>query len=147
MDYKKYIAERINIDGVGSDEIYSLIVTPPNSEMGDFALPCFKFSKILRKSPAIIAEELKAKYVTDDIISEVAAVNGYLNFGVNKAGLAKSILSEILGKGKNYGKSEVGSGKTAAIVRGKGGIRERGRRFRLRMRLRIYAARKRIKFK
>ncbi len=115
MDYKKYIAERINIDGVGSDEIYSLIVTPPNSEMGDFALPCFKFSKILRKSPAIIAEELKAKYVTDDIISEVAAVNGYLNFGVNKAGLAKSILSEILGKGKNYGKSEVGSGKTVCI--------------------------------
>ncbi len=115
MDYKKYIAERINIDGVGSDEIYSLIVTPPNSEMGDFALPCFKFSKILRKSPAIIAEELKAKYVTDDIISEVAAVNGYLNFGVNKAELAKSILSEILGKGENYGKSEVGSGKTVCI--------------------------------
>ena len=115
MDYKKYIAERINIDGVRSDEIYSLIVTPPNSEMGDFALPCFKFSKILRKSPVIIAEELKAKYATDDIISEVAAINGYLNFGVNKAGLAKSVLSEILGKGENYGKSDEGSGKTVCI--------------------------------
>ena len=115
MDYKKYIAERIKVDGVDGDEIYSLIVTPPNSEMGDFALPCFKFSKVLRKSPAIIAEELKAAYVTDDIICEVSAINGYLNFNVNKAGLAKSVLSEILKSGEDYAKSEEGKGKTICI--------------------------------
>ena len=96
MDYKKYIAERIKVDGVDSDEIYSLIVTPPNSEMGDFALPCFKFSKVLRKSPAIIAEELKAAYVTDDIISSVSAINGYLNLKKEMARLFASIILRLI---------------------------------------------------
>ncbi len=115
MDYKKYIAERIKVDGVDSGEIYSLIVTPPNSEMGDFALPCFKFSKVLRKSPVAVAEELKAAYATDGVISGVSAVNGYLNFSVNKAGLANGVLKEILAKGENYGKSEEGKGKIVCV--------------------------------
>ena len=115
MNYKKYIAERIKIDGVEKDEIYSSIALPPNTEMGDFALPCFKFAKILRKSPAIIAEELKNAYVTDSVISEVSAVNGYLNFKVNKSGLANSVISEILKEGDNFGSSDIGSGKTICI--------------------------------
>ena len=49
MDYKKYIADEINIEGVTKDEIYDLIALPPNTEMGDYALPCFKFAKVLRK--------------------------------------------------------------------------------------------------
>ncbi|MDE7452835.1 MAG: arginine--tRNA ligase, partial [Clostridia bacterium] len=85
------------------------------SEMGDFALPCFKFSKILRKSPALIAEELKSAYKTDEVINEVSAINGYLNFSVNKTGLANGVLSEILKNGENYGKSEDGKGKTICI--------------------------------
>ena len=56
MDYKRYIAQRLKIDGVTEDEIYSLITPPPDSEMGDFALPCFRFAKIFKKSPALIAE-------------------------------------------------------------------------------------------
>ncbi|MDE5943547.1 MAG: arginine--tRNA ligase, partial [Clostridia bacterium] len=115
MDYKKYIAERINVEGINCEEIYGLIVTPPNSEMGDFALPCFKLSKILRKSPAIIAEELKSAYKTDGVINGVSAVNGYLNFSVNKAGLANGVLNEILKTGENYGKSQEGKGKTVCI--------------------------------
>ncbi|MFQ7078417.1 MAG: hypothetical protein ACLRSW_11035 [Christensenellaceae bacterium] len=59
MDYKKYISEKLKIEGVTSAEIYELIALPPNSEMGDYAIPCFKFAKIFRKSPALIAEQLK----------------------------------------------------------------------------------------
>ena len=115
MNYKKYIADRIKIDGVADDEIYSSIALPPNSEMGDFALPCFKFAKVLRKSPVAIAEELKNAYITDDVISEVSAVNGYLNFKVNKAELSHSIISEILNEGDNFGSSDIGNGKTICI--------------------------------
>ena len=61
MDYKKYIAEKLHIDGVSSEELYDLIALPPNLEMGDFALPCFKFAKLMRKSPVAIAEELKTR--------------------------------------------------------------------------------------
>ena len=46
MDYKKHVAEKIKIEGVTEEEIYDLISLPPNTEMGDYALPCFKFEKI-----------------------------------------------------------------------------------------------------
>ncbi len=115
MDYKKHIAQRIKIEGVSEEEIYSSIALPPNSEMGDYALPCFKFAKILRKSPAIIAESLKSAYVTDAVISEVSAINGYLNFKVNKASLAERVLNEILSSREKYGSSEIGKGKTICI--------------------------------
>lgn len=115
MDYKNYIAEKIKIDGVSREEIYSSVALPPNYEMGDYALPCFKFAKVLRKSPAVIAEELKSGFATDGVISEVSAVNGYLNFKVNKAELAKQVLGEIFKKGDKYGSSECGKGKTVCI--------------------------------
>ena len=79
MDYKKLIAEKLNIDEIEESEVYSLIVTPPDTSLGDYAVPCFKFAKIMRKSPAIIAEELAANFKTDEVITKVIAVNGYLN--------------------------------------------------------------------
>ena len=115
MDYKKYIAERLTVEGVSEEEIYSSISLPPNSEMGDYALPCFKFSKVLRKSPVMIAEGLKSSYKTDDVIKEVSAVNGYLNFKVNKVGLASAVLNEILDGKEKFGASEEGKGKTVCI--------------------------------
>ena len=51
MNYKNYISKKLNIDGVTPEEIESYIVLPPDTSMGDFALPCFKFAKILRKAP------------------------------------------------------------------------------------------------
>ena len=67
MDYKKYIADLIDIDGVSKEELYDLIALPPNTEMGDYALPCFKFAKLMRKSPVMIAEELKTSIMSNII--------------------------------------------------------------------------------
>ena len=115
MDYKKLIAEKLNIDKIEGSEVYSLIVTPPDTSLGDYAIPCFKFAKILRKSPAIIAEELAANFKTDEVITKVIAVNGYLNFTVNRAAFTKSVVGEILLKGEEYGASDIGAGKTVCI--------------------------------
>ena len=115
MDYKEYIAQKINIDGVSQDEICAAIALPPNSEMGDYALPCFKFAKILHKAPVVIAEELKNGFITDNVISEVSAVNGYLNFKINKNGLTDSVIKQILEEGNSYGSSDIGTGKTICI--------------------------------
>ena len=115
MDYKKYIAQRIKIEGVAEEEIYTNLVFPPNSEMGDYALPCFRFAKALKKSPASIAEELKSSYVTDGVVTEVGAVNGYLNFKINKSGLSDEVLNKILTLKDKYGSSETGKGKTVCI--------------------------------
>lgn len=121
MDYKKYIAEHLHIDGVGEEELYDLIALPPNLEMGDYALPCFKFAKLMRKSPVMIAEELKQSVMSDEVImsdkvlSEVSAVNGYLNFKINKTGFVAATLDRILKEKERYGASEEGAGKTICI--------------------------------
>lgn len=115
MDYKKYIASKLCVGELSADEISSFIEVPPTNELGDFALPCFRFAKVLRRAPVQIAEELKNSFITDDVISEVSAVNGYLNFKVNRSGKTKALLNEILTKGDNYGSSSVGLGKTICI--------------------------------
>ena len=115
MDYKKHIADKIKVDGVSADEIYSSIALPPNSQMGDYALPCFRFAKVLRKSPVAIAQELASGLSPDEVISDISAVNGYLNFSINKEGLAREVLSEIASKGEKYGSSDMGAGKTICI--------------------------------
>ncbi len=115
MDYKKYIAERIKIDGVTPEEIASYLSVPPTNDMGDFALPCFKFAKILRKPPVQIAEDLKNAYPTDHVICDVSAVNGYLNFSIDRTAFVKTTLDKIAEEGEKYGSDTIGAGKTICI--------------------------------
>ncbi len=115
MDYKKYIAEKLKIDGVTEEEVYDALALPPTSEMGDYALPCFRFAKIFRKSPALIAEQLKGQISPDGVISEVSAVNGYLNFKVNKTRLSQEVIGRILSEREDYGASDEGKGRTICI--------------------------------
>ncbi|MBQ3219634.1 MAG: arginine--tRNA ligase [Clostridia bacterium] len=115
MDYKNYIAEKLNVEGVSTEEICSYIEIPPNTEMGDFALPCFKLSKIMHRPPVVIADTLATNFVVDEVVSEVNAVNGYLNFKINRVGYAKGILGEILSANETYGSSNIGNGKTVCI--------------------------------
>lgn len=115
MDYKKHIAEKLASCGIDKEEIESAIAVPPDNKMGDYALPCFKFAKVMRKSPVAIAEELKNTFATDDAISEVEAVNGYLNFRVNRTALVKETLEKIAEQGEAFGSSDMGNGKTICI--------------------------------
>ncbi len=115
MDYKAYISNKLKIEGLDSGSICDFLEMPPNKEMGDFALPCFKLSKIMRKSPIVIAEELASTFRLDDIIIDCKAEKGYLNFKVNRLDLANKTLCEILSKGDAYGNAEIGNGKTICI--------------------------------
>ena len=115
MDYKKYIAERLHAEGVSAEELAALIVCPPDPAMGDYALPCFKLAKTLRKSPAAIAESLCADFTADEVIGKAEAVNGYLNFTVNRTGMVGDILKKVLSEGARYGASDMGSGRVVCI--------------------------------
>lgn len=121
MDYKKYIAEKLKVEGVTSEELYEMIALPPNTEMGDYALPCFKLAKQLRKSPVMIAEELKnsimsdVTILSDKVLTEVSALNGYLNFKINKDGFVRATLDKILSEKEKFGASDEGEGKTICI--------------------------------
>lgn len=114
MDYKRLIADNINIDGFTLDEVYSFIEVPPTKDVGDFALPCFKFSKTLRKAPNAIAIDLKNAFPKVDGIESVEAVGGYLNFKLDRKGFTKDVLDKVLSV-KNFGSSTEGEGKTICI--------------------------------
>lgn len=114
MDYKRYIAEKLCIDGVTAEETAELIAVPPDPAMGDYALPCFKFAKVLKKSPAAIAAEIAGRFERDDVVADVSAVNGYLNFRINRKNFVDTALMQIL-QDEPYGASDIGAGKTVCI--------------------------------
>ncbi len=115
MNYPKHIAANIKVQGLTPDEIEGMIEIPPTTDLGDYALPCFRLAKTMRKPPAAIAEELKAAYPKDEYIEEVTSAAGYLNFRVNRKRLVADILAEVEEKGERYGSSNIGGGRTVCI--------------------------------
>ena len=116
MDFKSYIAEKIAAATEGDKEnIFTLIEKPKDEAMGDAAFPCFSLSKVLRKAPNMIAAELAEKITADDVVGEVKAVGGYLNFFFNKKLFVSEIAEKVLEEGENYGKCSEGEGKTVVI--------------------------------
>ncbi|MCI5549735.1 MAG: arginine--tRNA ligase [Clostridiales bacterium] len=99
---------------LSADEIAGLLELPPDSAMGDYAFPCFKLARSLRKAPPMIAGEL-VNVINADFLSRVEAVGGYLNFFIDKALYASSVIGEVLDKGEKYGSSDMGAGKTICI--------------------------------
>lgn len=99
---------------LSADEIAGLLELPPDSAMGDYAFPCFKLARSLRKAPPMIAGEL-VKVINADFLSRVEAVGGYLNFFIDKALYASSVIGAVLEQGEKYGSSDMGAGKTICI--------------------------------
>lgn len=115
MDYKKYVQDLINIDGVDKAEVDALVQPAKDTALADYCLPCFKFAKLMRKAPQVIAEEIASSIKKDDLIESVEAVAGYVNFKLSKVAFAKSVVDDAIAKGENYGASDEGNGKTICI--------------------------------
>lgn len=116
ISFKSLIAEKIAKEvELDKNEIEGYIEVPPNEEMGDYAFPCFKLAKALRKAPPAIAEELKGKLTTDENIEKIEIAGGYLNFYVNKEVLTKEVLKEISERKECYGSDNSGEGKTVIV--------------------------------
>ena len=103
MDIKSLIINECNFDELQVEQ--AMLMSPPNPDMGDYCLPCFSFSKQLRKAPNIIAQELASKVNRGGFVERVDVVGGYLNFFVNKQKLIFNVLNEILLGDKDYGQS------------------------------------------
>ncbi len=116
MNYKEALAKKIaDIVNLSANEIEEYIEIPPISELGDYAFPCFRLAKELKKAPPVIASEIKEKMVLDDVVNKIDVVGGYLNFFIAKDGLVKSTLEDVLNKEDSFGNSNIGKGKTVII--------------------------------
>ena len=99
---------------LSKDDVFAMLEYPPDKSMGDIALPCFRLSKTLRRSPVQIADML-AGAINCEEFSSVSAVNGYLNFKIDGTAFAKRVVSDITERGERYGSPECGEGKVVVL--------------------------------
>ena len=104
-DFKLELAKVLgaNIEPLSVEDIYAMIEVPANTSMGDFAFPCFKLAKELRKAPPIIAKDIAEALGEVDFIEKAENVNAYINFFLNKTVFTKEVLKEILVQKEQYG--------------------------------------------
>ena len=116
-DFKNIIAEAISkAVNLGREEIYDYIEVPKDTQNGDYAFPCFKLAKSLKKAPPLIAKDISEKIEIDkNKILEISIVGGYLNFYINKDLLTQDVLEQVEMQ-EDYGKKEENSvGKNIVI--------------------------------
>ena len=121
QNFKKIVSEKVlaaivanfGETTVTATELAQMLEYPPDTTMGDVALPCFKLSRSLRRSPVQIAQII-ATGLEDASIKHAEAVNGYLNISISDEYLS-GISSEVLAKGDKYGSATFGEGKTVVL--------------------------------
>ncbi len=96
-------------------ETEEMLTIPPDPSLGDYAFPCFKLSKPLRKAPPVIAGMLKDALGTLPDLEKAEVAGGYLNFYVSDTYYTEGILGEIEAKGDDYGRPDLGAGKTVVL--------------------------------
>ena len=123
LNFKEEIAKKISsVTEINEEEIESYIEIPRDTKNGDYAFPCFRLAKELKKAPQIIATEIKEKLDkiiqnnsdNESMIEKVEIAGGYLNFFVNKNIFINEVLKEI-DETEEYGKSEMGKGKNIIV--------------------------------
>ena len=115
MDFIKeiaiIIAKAANLD---INEVESLIEIPKPG-MGDYAFPCFKLAKVMKKAPQVIASEIAEKIEKPEFVEKINVLNAYINFYVNKTVFVENVLKKVSEKGSKYIGSDIGNGKTIVI--------------------------------
>lgn len=117
IDFKNEVVKIISglDEKLDEKEIMSLIEVPPSYEMGDYAFPCFKLAKIFRKAPNLIAEEISNKIQENSYFEKIENAGPYVNFFIDRAVLAETVLEEIKDEKERYGSSNIGKGKTVIV--------------------------------
>lgn len=106
------ISKAANVD---LEQLQGFIEIPANKEMGDYAFPCFRLAKTLKKSPIQIANDIVLKIEKKDFIDKIEVVNAYINFYINKEFYIQNVLKNVFEQGDNYGKSNIGNNRNIVI--------------------------------
>nr|HPR24507.1 arginine--tRNA ligase [Bacillota bacterium] len=117
IDYKDIIAELIteNTQGLSKDQVKVMIEVPADEKMGDYAFPCFKLAKTLKKAPPLIAKDIAAKIEKHLLFDKVEQVNAYVNMFISREDFVSSIIKDAVSKEENYGRSTIGEGKKVIV--------------------------------
>lgn len=105
----------LSTDVLSEEEIASALETPKDAKLGDATLPCFKFSRALKKSPQIIAGELSEKLRSASFLERVEVVGGYLNLFFDRSRVAEKVFDISSRSDTEIGASDEGRGRTICI--------------------------------
>ena len=117
INFKKEIAELIAQQdcGLTAAEIEEIIEVPQDPKMGDYAFPCFRLAKTLRKAPPLIAKTIAEGIGEADLFEKVEQVNAYVNMFISKEAMVKDTVTEVLSKGEDFGRSDLGQKKKVIV--------------------------------
>jgi len=104
-----------HIDGLSVEEIEQLVEVPADTSHGDYAFPCFRLAKTMRKAPPLIAAELAGKISGEAVFEKVEPINAFLNMFIDKAFFTRAVLEAVNGDGDLYGSSDIGENKTVIV--------------------------------
>jgi arginyl-tRNA synthetase len=95
--------------------VESLLTTPPDETMGDYAFPCFALARAQKKNPAEAARALAAKVQSSRLIAGASAHGPYVNFSVRREAFIAWVLSEAHRRKAEFGHSGLGKGQTVVV--------------------------------
>ena len=84
------------------------------ASFGDYCTPTFQIAKALKKNPNALAKTIAENFEVSDIISEVHAEGGFVNYQLNRAKVSQLVLSLILGN-ENFYQSDMYSGQKIMV--------------------------------
>jgi len=116
MNFRNEVARLISsVLNIDVQEIALGLEIPPEPQLGDFSFPCFKLAKVLRKAPAVIANEIADGIDMPSFLADVKVVGAYVNFFVKRDFFALAVLSKIYEQNTDFGKTDIGKGGVVVI--------------------------------
>ncbi len=116
-EYKQLIGEAVHraVETLTAEEAAELVEIPTDASMGDYAFPCFKLAKALRKAPPAIAGEVAAALGGNPLFARVEAVNAYVNIFLDRCSFLSDLLTQVTEQQGRFGRSEEGAGRKVIV--------------------------------
>jgi arginyl-tRNA synthetase len=116
IDYKEKIGDLLApVLELPGNQLTEMLEIPTEEKMGDYALPCFRLAKELKKAPPMIAKELAEQLAGHPFFERVEAVSAYLNFFMKRDDFSREVIGTIIKEKEVYGRSERGKGKKVIV--------------------------------
>ena len=117
INFKEKIAKILAsaVEGLTLEEITDMIEVPSDSKMGDYAFPCFKLAKAMRKAPPMIAQGIGEKLKEDPMFAKVESVNAYVNMFVARGAFVKELVSGVAAEQDRFGSSDMGQNRKVIV--------------------------------
>ncbi|MEA9355383.1 arginine--tRNA ligase [Bacteriovorax sp. PP10] len=100
-------------------DFFKTLEQPPEKALGDYALPCFRFAKAIKKNPNEVATELKRLLDEEKNpwVESIVLKGAFLNIFTNQKEVAKALVPTLVnGSGFNILKSNPDHNKTKVMI-------------------------------